>query len=163
MTEPQQTPAPLPGDLDQELSQAKRGLSKVTIGLGVVVLALVAFFGGVWTHSAVAGSSTAAAAQPQRPGGGGGMRIGPGGGGQGQGGGQFRGGTMGTVDRIEGNAIYVKLPDGTETKVTTSDTTKVETTVEGKLSDITPGSSVLVQGQRAEDGVTANTITKRPS
>ena len=35
MTEQQQNPiaTPLPGDLDQELTQAKRGLSKVTIGL----------------------------------------------------------------------------------------------------------------------------------
>ncbi|MFC0115190.1 hypothetical protein [Kibdelosporangium aridum] len=162
MTEQQQNPiaTPVPGDLDQELTQAKRGLSKVTIGLGVVVLALVAFFGGVWTHSAVAGSSGGTAAQqPQRSGGG--MRLGPGqGGGQG---GTFRGGTMGTVDRIEGNTIYVKMPDGTEVKVTTSDSTKVETTVDGKMSDITPGSSVMVQGERTDDGVTANTITKRPS
>jgi hypothetical protein len=170
MTEQQQNPTatPLPGDLDQELTQAKRGLSKVTIGLGVVVLALVAFFGGVWTHSAIAGSSTGAAAQPQR-GGGNGQRFvyppngGQGGGAPGQGGGFRGGGTVGTVDRIEGNTIYVKLPDGTEVKVTTSDTTKVETTVEGKLSDITPGSSVAVQGQRTENGVTANTITKRPA
>jgi hypothetical protein len=157
---------PVDGNLDQELTQAKRGLSKVTIGLGVVVLALVAFFGGVWTHSAIAGGSTTAAATPQRNGGGqGGVRIGPGGqGAPGQGGAGFRGGTAGTIDRIEGNTIYVKMPDGSEVKVSTSDTTKVETAVEGKMSDLTPGSSVLVQGQRAEDGsVSAQTITKRPA
>jgi hypothetical protein len=158
---------PVDGNLDQELTQAKRGLSKVTIGLGVVVLALVAFFGGVWTHSAIAGSGTAAAATPQRQGGGqGGVRIGPGGTppNGGQGGTGFRGGTAGTIDRVEGNTVYVKMPDGSEVKVSTSDTTKVETTVEGKMSDLTPGSSVVVQGQRAEDGsVTAQTITKRPA
>jgi hypothetical protein len=161
---------PVDGNLDQELTQAKRGLSKVTIGLGVVVLALVAFFGGVWTHSAIAGSSTTAAATPQRPGGGtGGFRTGPGGapgyGGTGQGGGgNFRAGTAGTVDRVEGTTIYVKMPDGSEVKVSTTDTTKVETTVEGKLSDLTPGSAVVVQGPRTEDGsVSAQTITKRPA
>jgi hypothetical protein len=161
---------PVDGNLDQELTQAKRGLSKVTIGLGVVVLALVAFFGGVWTHSAIAGSDTTAAATPQRPGGGqGGFRTGPGGtppsGVPGAGGaGGARGGTAGTVDRVEGNTIYVKMPDGSEVKVSTTDSTKVETTVEGKLSDLTPGSSVLVQGARAEDGsVSAQTITKRPA
>ncbi|ONI73538.1 hypothetical protein ALI144C_45660 [Actinosynnema sp. ALI-1.44] len=167
------TPVAGSDDLDKELTQAKRGLSKLTIGLGVVALALVAFFGGVWTHSAVAGSPTAAPQQPQRPGGGGGRIItgpgqGPGDGqgqgpGGGQGGGGLRGGTAGTVDRVEGNTIYVKQPDGTEVKVTTSDSTKVETTTAGKLSDVTPGSSVVVQGQRGEDGVTANTITKRPT
>jgi hypothetical protein len=157
---------PVDGNLDQELTQAKRGLSKVTIGLGVVVLALVAFFGGVWTHSAIAGGSTAAAT-PQRTGGGqGGARIFPNGGqgGPGQGGGGFRGGTAGTIDRVEGNTIYVKMPDGSEAKVSTSDKTKVETTVEGKMSDLTPGTSVVVQGQRSEDGsVSAETITKRPA
>ncbi|MBP2322335.1 hypothetical protein JOF56_002720 [Kibdelosporangium banguiense] len=157
---------PVDSNLDQELTQAKRGFSKVTIGLGVVVLALVAFFGGVWTHSAIAGSSTGAATPQRGNGGQGGFRVGPGGqGGQGGGqGGGFRGGTAGTVDRVEGSTIYVKMPDGTEVKVSTSDKTKVETTTEGKLTDITPGSSVLVQGQRGEDNsVTAQTITKRPA
>jgi hypothetical protein len=171
------TPVGDDGDLNKELTQAKRGFSKVTVWLGVVVLALVAFFGGVWTHSAIAGSSNNTAATPQRQGG---ARFGPGqggyggpggggvgqGGGAGQGGGQggFRGGTLGTVDRIEGNTIYVKLPNGSEVKVTTSDSTKVDTTVAGKLSDITPGSSVTVQGARSEDGsVSADTITKRPA
>nr|WP_042182477.1 DUF5666 domain-containing protein [Kibdelosporangium sp. MJ126-NF4]CEL15010.1 hypothetical protein [Kibdelosporangium sp. MJ126-NF4]CTQ93394.1 hypothetical protein [Kibdelosporangium sp. MJ126-NF4] len=165
--------APVAGDLDKELTQAKRGLPKLTIGLGIVVLALVAFFGGVWTHSAMAGSSTTASQQPQRQGGGGGPRIftgpgpgpdgGQGGQGGGQGGGGFRGGTAGTVERVEGNTIYVKMPDGSEVKVTTSDRTKVETTQPGTLSDITPGTSVAVQGERTENGVTANTITKRPA
>jgi hypothetical protein len=154
---------PVDGNLDQELTQAKRGLSKVTIGLGVVALALVAFFGGVWTHSAIAGGTPAASDTPQRTGG---ARIGPGGTppNGGQGGAVFRGGTAGTIDRIEGNTIYVKMPDGSEVKVSTSDTTKVETTVEGQMSDLTPGASVMVQGQRADDGsVSAQTITKRPA
>ncbi|CAM3638898.1 DUF5666 domain-containing protein [Kibdelosporangium persicum] len=172
MTEQRQNPehvvaTPVAGsDLDKELTQAKRGLSKVTVGLGVLVLALAAFFGGVWTHSAIAGSTTPAAQQPQRPGGGqGGIRIGPGGqGGQGGQGGGLRSGTMGTVDRIEGDTIYLKMPDGSEVKVTTSDATKVEKTVEGEMSDITPGSSVVVQGPRGEDGsVSANSITQRPA
>ncbi|ALG14007.1 hypothetical protein [Kibdelosporangium phytohabitans] len=165
------TPVAGSDDLDKELTQAKRGLSKPTIGLGVVALALVAFFGGVWTHSAIAGSGDTAARSPQRQGGqrflyppdGGGGPGGPGGqGGGGQGGG-FRGGTAGTVDRVEGDTIYVKPPDGSEVKVTTSESTKVETSTAGKLSDITPGSSVVVQGQRGEDGVTASTITRRPA
>jgi hypothetical protein len=153
--------APVGGNLDKELTQAKRGFGKVTIGLGIAVLALVAFFGGVWAHSAIAGSDNQAAVQPQRSGGQGGMRLGtppPGGGGG------MRAGTLGTVDRVEGDTIYLKMPDGTEVKVSTSDTTKVETTVPGKLADITAGSSVMVQGQRSDDGsVTAETITKRPT
>lgn len=199
MTEQNQQPehTPVPGDLDKELAQARRGLPKVTVGLGVAVLVLAAFFGGVWTHSAVAGSGAPAAQQPQRQGG---PRVfgpgqGPGGQGQGQGpgqggpggqgqglggqgqgqggpggqgpgqggpGGMRGGGVTGTVDRVEGGTIYLKAPDGSEVKVTTSDTTKVETSQPGTLSDITPGSSVVVQGQRTENGVTATTITRHP-
>lgn len=148
------------GDLDKELVQARRGLPKVTVGLGVFVLALVAFFGGVWTHSAVAGSDGVPANVPQQ--GSGGVRIGPGQAPPGGGQGGFRSGTAGTVDRVEGNTVYVKLPNGSEVKVAVSESTKVETAVAGQLSDITPGSSVLVQGARREDGsVTAETITKR--
>jgi hypothetical protein len=159
------------GNLDQELTQAKRGLGKVTIGLGIGVLVLVAFFGGVWVHSATAGTSTAPAAQAARPGGGAGGYGGRLGGGTppsgapgAPGGGGGRGGTAGTISRVEGNTVYVKLQDGTEVKVSTTDQTKVDVTQPGKLADLTPGSSVVVQGQRAEDNsVQAQTITKRPT
>lgn len=181
MTEPQQPPdqvigAPVGGDIDKELTQARRGVGKVTIGLGVAVLVVAAFFGGIWVHSATASSSTPAAAGPNgaRPGGGG-FRGGQGGapgtgtpgqGGQGgQNGGGFRGGTAGTIDHIDGTTVYVKMQNGTVVKVSTTDQTKVDVTQPGKLTDLKQGDNVIVQGQRGADNtsVTAQNITTRPT
>jgi hypothetical protein len=163
---------PVGGDIDKELGQAKRGVGKVTIGLGVGVLVVAAFFGGVWVHSATASSSTPAVVQGPRGGGNGGGRFGggyPGGGtppsgANVPGGGGFRGGTAGTIDRVEGNTVYVKMQDGTEVKVSTSDSTRVEVTQPGKVADLKAGTPVVVQGQRGEDNsVQAQSITTRPA
>jgi hypothetical protein len=60
--------------------------------------------------------------------------------------------------------VIVKTQGGAEVRVSTTDSTRVEVAQAGKLSDLTPGSSVLVQGQRAEDSsVQAQAITKRPA
>jgi hypothetical protein len=181
MTEPQHPDqlvnTPVGGDIDQELTQAKRGFGKVTIGLGIGVLVVAAFFGGIWVHSATASSNTAApAAQNQRgqgrfPGGGGYNGGGgappsgaPGAPGQGGGGGGFRGGTVGTIDRVDGTTVYVKMQNGTEVKVSTTDSTRVELTQPGKVADLKAGTSVVVQGSRAEDNsVSAQSITTRPA
>jgi hypothetical protein len=172
MTEPQQPPdqvigAPVGGDIDKELTQARRGVGKITIGLGVAVLVVAAFFGGIWVHSATASSNTPAAAGPNgRPGGG--YRGGPGTGqngapGTGQNGG-FRGGTVGTIDHVDGTTVYVKTQNGTVVKVSTSDQTKVDVTQPGKVTDLKQGENVIVQGQRAaDDSVTAQNITTRPA
>jgi Domain of unknown function (DUF5666) len=162
---------PVGGDIDQELGQAKRGFGKATIGLGAGVLVVAAFFGGVWVHSATAGSNSTPVAQTPRGNGGGRFGGGyPGGGTPPSGanapggvGGGLRG-TAGTIDRVEGNTVYVKMPNGTEVKVSTTDSTRVEVSQEGKLTDLKPGTSVVVQGQRSEDNaVQAQTITTRPS
>jgi hypothetical protein len=180
MTEPQQPPdqvigAPVGDDIDKELTQAKRGVGKVTIGLGVAVLVVAAFFGGIWVHSATASSDTPAnAAGPNgRPGGGlrGGQSGAPGTGQGGQGGapgtgqgGGFRGGTVGTIDHVDGTTVYVKMQNGTVVKVSTTDQTKVDVTQPGKLTDLKQGENVIVQGQRAaDDSVTAQNITTRPA
>jgi hypothetical protein len=174
--QPQQQPeqvigTPVGGDIDQELTQAKRGVGKVTIGLGIAVLVVAAFFGGIWVHSATASSTPAATvngANGQRNGGQG--RV-PGGtppsgapGAGGQNGGGFRGGTAGTIDHIDGTTVYVKMQNGTVVKVSTTDTTRVDITQPGKLADLKPGENIVVQGQRAEDSsVTAQSITTRPT
>jgi hypothetical protein len=177
MTEPQHPDqlvnTPVGGDIDQELTQAKRGFGKVTIGLGIGVLVVAAFFGGIWVHSATAtaSSSTAAPAagtprgQGRFPNGYNGAPPSGAAGAPGQGGaGGLRGGTVGTIDRVEGNTVYVKMQDGTEVKVSTTDSTRVELTQPGKIADLKAGTSVVVQGQRAEDNsVSAQTITTRPA
>ncbi|GAB3911226.1 hypothetical protein GCM10029964_116580 [Kibdelosporangium lantanae] len=193
MTEPQQPPdqvigAPVGGDIDKELTQAKRGVGKVTIGLGVAVLVVAAFFGGIWVHSATASSNAPAAAGPNGRGnfprgggqGGGAPGTGQGGapGGQGGQGGQggaggFGRGTIGTIDHIDGTTVYVKTQNGTVVKVNTTDQTKVDITQPGKVTDLKQGDNVIVQAQRGANGaggtggnnteVTAQNITTRPA
>jgi hypothetical protein len=146
-------------DLTTELKQTKRSVSKLTLGLGAAVLVVAAFFGGVATHAAIADNpqSTTPQANNGRPFGGGQV---PGQGGQGGPGG-LRGGTAGTIDHVDGTDVYVKTPDGRTIKVSTSDTTQVRITEEGKLSDLKAGDTVIVQGSTGGDGtVTAQTITE---
>lgn len=58
----------------------------------------------------------------------------------------------------------MKTQNGQVVKVSTSDTTKVEISSEGELSDLKAGQQVVVQGQAGEDGtVNGQTITQRPA
>jgi hypothetical protein len=147
------------GDFNAELKKSKRGLGKVTLGLGAAVLLVAAFFGGIATHSAIA-KPAAAASNDQNPARANGNRQFPGGGGQN---GQNAGarGTIGTIDHVDGTDVYVKTQDGRTVKVSTSDTTRVRISQDGKLADLKPGSNVVVQGSTGGDGtVTAQTITE---
>lgn len=152
---------PATGDLTAELKQTKRSVSKLTIGLIGAVLLAGAFFGGIATHAAVADSPQPAAqgARQQLPRGtGGGQGTG------GQNGQAGPRGTIGTIDRIEGADIYVKTADGRTVKVSTSDSTQVRVSQEGRLSDLKQGEAVAVQGSTGSDGsVTAQTITQQPA
>jgi cytochrome c-type biogenesis protein CcmE len=57
--------------------------------------------------------------------------------------------------------VYVKTAQGTDVKVSTSDSTTVGVTQQGKLADLKPGATVVVQGQAGSDGtVTAQAITQ---
>nr|WP_157554380.1 hypothetical protein [Herbidospora sakaeratensis] len=80
----------------------------------------------------------------------------------GQPGGQLGGqGTVGTVKLVDGDKVYVEGADGTTTVVTTSDDTEVRISKEGKPSDLKPGASVVVQGERDADGnVAATSVTE---
>ena len=151
------------GDLNAEMRRAAKPFSRTTLVLAGLVVFAIAFGGGAWTHAAF-GSST-----PARPSGsaGGAQARGQGGTGQqagtGQQGGGFRGGrgTTGTVDHVDSTTVYVKTAQGTDVKVSTSDSTTVGVTQQGKLSDLKPGSTVVVQGQAGSDGtVTAQAITQ---
>lgn len=149
------------GDLDKEMKAVAKPFGKATLILGGILVLAVAFGGGAWTHSALAGSST-----PTRSGG---AQARPSGqaqapGGQGRQGGFGRGGTAGTIDRVDGATIYVKTAQGTEVAVSTSDSTTVNVTQPGKLADLKAGATVLVQGQADADGkVTAQSITQQPA
>jgi hypothetical protein len=144
---------PLENDISAELKERKTGFGKSTIILGVAVLAIVAFVGGVVVQKAFGSAQTLQNAARQFNG------TPP------SGANRLNGrGTVGTIDRIEGTTVYVKTPNGQIVKVSTSDSTKVEVTSEGKLDDLKAGQQVVVQGQAGEDGtVTGQTITQRPT
>jgi hypothetical protein len=151
------------GDLNAEMRRAAKPFSRTTLVLAGLVAFAIAFGGGAWTHAAF-GSAT-----PARPSGtaGGGQARAQGGtgqpGGTGQQGGGLRGGrgTTGTVDHVDGTTVYVKTAQGADVKVSTSDSTTVGVTQQGKLSDLKPGATVVVQGQAGSDGtVTAQAITQ---
>ncbi len=150
------------GDLNAEMRHAAKPFSRTTLVLAGLVVLAIAFGGGAWTHAAF-GSST-----PTRPSGtaGGTQARTQGGqqGGTGQQGGGFRGGrgTTGTVDRVDGTTVYVKTAQGDDVKVSTSDSTTVGVTQPGKLADLKPGATVVVQGQAGSDGtVAAQAITQQ--
>ena len=171
MTEPQNPgPQPIPeqildrpvvmGDFDAELKKSKRGFGKVTVGLVGAVLLVGAFFGGIATHAAIAKPAAASSNQQNPARGNGNGRQVPGGAG-GQNGQNGQRGTVGTIDHIDGTDVYVKTQDGRTVKVSTSDTTRVRISQDGKVSDLKPGSTVAVQGNTGSDGtVTAQTITE---
>ena len=155
---------PLPGaaDLEKEIKQAAQPFGKLTMWLGVLAVVALAFAGGAWTHSALAGASTSAST-PART-----TATGtPGQAGQGrQGGGGQRGtvGTVGTVERVDGTTVYVKTLQGSEVAVSTSDSTTVAVAQPGSLSDLKAGADVVVQGATGSDGtVTAQSITQQPA
>ncbi|HEX7307357.1 hypothetical protein [Lentzea sp.] len=163
MTNPNPLDQPLENDISAQLKERKAGFGKTTVVLGVAALAIVAFVGGVFVQKSFGSTQTPTrqnAAGRQFPGGNGtppsGAQQRPNGG--------FGRGTVGTVDHVDGTTVYVKTQNGQVVKVSTSDSTKVEITSEGKLTDLKAGQQVVVQGQAGQDGtVNGQTITQRPT
>ena len=58
----------------------------------------------------------------------------------------------GTVKVIDGNAIYVGLPDGTTKRVVSNESTRYTRTEPGSQRDVQPGDRVVVEGQPQPDG-----------
>ncbi|MEV4114494.1 hypothetical protein [Nonomuraea sp. NPDC049695] len=170
--------SPFPDDLGEELAvQPSRGPSKLTLALAAGVVLVAGILIGIQAQS-LFGSSSASVAGGQRPGAGGygaqqGYAQPPGGFGQqrngfgqppGYGGGQRMGGgggTVGTVQKVEGGKIYVKTMDGSTVTVTVNDQTTVQISKPGKVSDLQTGTSVVVRGRQGGDGsVAATSITQ---
>ncbi|MEO3854434.1 hypothetical protein [Acrocarpospora sp. B8E8] len=156
--------SPYGEDLDSELMErpirAKASKLTVTLAAGVVLMAGVLL--GIQAQKIWGPSSTSdrqALIAGALAGQGGGLRQGTG---QGQGGGQggFGNATFGTVKLVDGNKIYVEA-NGATTVVTTNGDTKIQLSKEGKVGDIKPGSTVIVQGERDADGnVAATTVSE---
>ena len=62
-----------------------------------------------------------------------------------------RGGTPGIVDKVEGNILTLNTTEGI-VRVLIADGTTIQKMGEGSLSDISPGQSITVSGERREDG-----------
>ncbi|MFI7223392.1 hypothetical protein ACIBO5_09210 [Nonomuraea angiospora] len=165
--------SPYPDDLGEELAvQPRKGTSKLTLALAAGVVLVAGILIGIQAANLFGSPAASAAGAQQRPGGGGGQQQGgfgqqrggfgqpPGyGGGQRMGGGG--GGTIGTVEKVEGGKVYVKTMDGSTVTVTTDDRTTVQISKPGKVSDLQTGTSVVVRGQQGGDGsVTATSITQ---
>jgi hypothetical protein len=145
------------GDLEKEMKAVSRSFSKVNIWLGVLAVVALAFAGGAWTHSALAGTTSSTPARPAAAGAQGGGRQGTTGGTAGR-------GTVGTVDRVDGTTVYVKTAQGAEIAVTTGAGTTISVAQPGKVGDLQPGANVTVQGTTGSDGkVAAQSITGSPA
>ncbi|MFC5832189.1 hypothetical protein [Nonomuraea insulae] len=172
--------SPFRDDLREELAvQPAKGQSKLTLALAAGVVLVAGILIGIQAGNAFGAPDAPAAqagGQPRTTGGGYGQQQGgfgqrgqqqPGGGqpGEGQPGGQRMGGagggTVGTVEKVEGGKIYVKTVDGSTVTVTTTDQTTVQISKPGKVADLETGTSIVVRGQAGADGaVTAASITQ---
>ncbi|MCG5219937.1 hypothetical protein [Streptosporangium sp. KLBMP 9127] len=156
--------SPFDGDLDEELAARpeRRPISKLTLGLAAGLLLIAGALGGIQAQklwgSDVAGPGLMVqpAGENQRPG---------------QAGTQGRsstgrpgatgGLTTGTVKRVAGKKIYLETMDGTAVTVTTNGQTRIQVTEQGKVADLKPGSTVLVQGEKGGDGTVAATMVSQ--
>jgi len=74
-----------------------------------------------------------------------------------------RGGTVGEVEKVEGNVLTLSTLEGT-IQVLISDSTTIQKMEEGVLDNILPGDSITVSGERNEDGsIEATNIFITPS
>ncbi|MGN9839941.1 hypothetical protein ACTMTI_17620 [Nonomuraea sp. H19] len=155
--------SPFAGDLREELAaQPGKSLSQLTLALAAGVVLVAGILIGIQAGKLFGTADGPAAAAQQGPLGGGyaqppGYGARQGGLGQRMGG----GGTMGTVEKVEGGKIYVKTMDGSTVTVNTTDQTTVQIAKPGKVSDLETGSTITVRGRPGGDGaVTAESITQ---
>ncbi|MGK4582234.1 hypothetical protein [Kitasatospora sp. HPMI-4] len=150
--------APDTRDISAELAAPpRRKLPWLTLALAGAAIAVFSFAGGVWYEQGNGKSGTTQQAGQRGPGFGGGGQggYGQGGGGRragGQGGPGGAGFTRGTVKSVDGSTVYLTDASGNTVKVTTGDSTKVQLSKEGKVSDLQPGQSVTVMGTPDSSG-----------
>ena len=163
MTDP---PAPAPAS-DLVPPGGKKGLPRITVFLGVGLLAAATFLAGIEAQKQWGGSSSsggtgrfgafaAANGGPTRTGANGAT------GAQGGAGGFFgrRGGgfTTGTVKLVQGSTIYVTTADGNTVKVTVPSSATISKSVTEKVSGIHPGDTVTAIGTTSKGVVKAATV-----
>jgi hypothetical protein len=147
------------GDLHEALARrSPRGRALPPLALFLVGLLLLGggFLAGVLTGKHATASSTSASGQapgglPRPSGAPGGGAFDP-----------ASGFAVGTVTRVSGDTVYLQTADGTSVAVVTNGSTTIRVTTNGGLSDLTTGSTVVVQGTPSESGgtITATSITE---
>ncbi len=144
--------------LSAELAAAapKKWWNKGTVVLGVAVLLMGGFLGGVQAQKQWGTTTTASTGGfPTR----GGF---PGGASRGETAAPAQN-TTGKVKLVNGKTIYVETADGTVVTVKTDGDTTVSTAAKSELSDVKAGQSVTIEGAAADDGtVTAKSVTATP-
>ncbi len=184
-TPPAGTPLPLV-DLDDitpdESLLAEVRKTRITTPLTRILLALMVlslgFFAGAlvdrWQRSSSSSTPNLQSLAAQFRGGGGGPGTGAsgasgtgtaGGGTAGFPGGSNAGGgaTIGTVKLVDGTNVYVQDRQGNVVKVATDPDTKVTISKTGTVSDLEPGSAVIVQGKQSSDGTSMAATSITPS
>lgn len=151
---------PVADDITPSLRPAtsgRGGLPIMTYVLAAVVLVGAGFLAGTMLNKGSDSNTLAGGAFPSGfPGGA--LPSGVPGGGSGAAGGGI---TFGTVTEVDGETLYVKRADGTTITVKTNGSTTVQVSTTGTVSDLSPGSTVVVQGSPSGDNsVTAQTITE---
>lgn len=155
--------SPYDGDLDAELAAVPRKAKPgPTLYLTAAAVALVGFLGGIQADKTWGSKTSSSGTRlPSGAMAGFGNRSGFGSA-PGSGAGSTAGGaTVGTVEKIVGNTIYLTTASGQTIKVTTGGSTKVTVSKTGKAKDLTSGTTVSVQGSISSDGtITATTVTQ---
>ncbi|MEU4721319.1 hypothetical protein AB0G06_16990 [Nonomuraea dietziae] len=148
--------------------------SKLTLGLGAGLVLVVGVIIGIQAQKTLGGAPASAAGTVGQPG----ARLGYGGqqgagqvqegqqgqqsqpGQQGQRG-MLGGATVGTVEKVEKDTVILKAADGSSITVKTTAETAVRVTKEGEVADLEAGTTVVVQGDKGEDGsVNATSISQ---
>jgi hypothetical protein len=71
--------------------------------------------------------------------------------------------TIGTVLLVDGSTIYVTTSSGGVVKVKTTPSTTVQVTQSGSVSDLEPGSTVVITGSGSGGTVTAKSVSQSSS
>ena len=140
-------------------ARPRKGIPRVTVILGVGLLAAATFLAGIeaqkqWGDNGANADGFGGRAAAFRAAAGGNGTAGANGG---AGGGFFRRGgggiTTGKVKLVQGSTIYVTTTDGNTVKVSVPSSTSITKSVTTKLSGVHPGDNVTAIGTTSSDGV----------
>ncbi|HVZ67654.1 MAG TPA: hypothetical protein VG917_05345 [Patescibacteria group bacterium] len=135
-------------------TKVKSGNNILVTGIVVVIVAAIAFFGGMQFQKMQKSGASQFATQNGQGGRGGAA---------GRFGGQFRGGAngarpiVGQILSSDDNSITVKMMDGSTKIVLVGANTKINKTDTGTKSDLKNGANVLVVGTSNSDGTVSGT------